>query len=124
MASSTTRKRFSRKGPGSFMLRDSTPPAFSTFMELAIGDLFALVRIVAFPYDGNLIAPFGKMAINTIRRHVQGAIFEPANINGTRIEGGVLDFGDDSKRLPCSPQNPAGSETDCSYIVLYDDELM
>ncbi len=46
-------------------------------MELAISDVFALAGVVAFPDDRGLVAALVQMAVETVGREVQGAIFIP-----------------------------------------------
>jgi hypothetical protein len=67
--------------------------ALHALIELAVGDLFALIWIVALPDDGNLISTAGEMAVYAIGGDVEAAILEPADINGTRFEGCVFDLG-------------------------------
>ena len=35
-------------------------------IELAIGDLAVIIRVVAFPYDGDLVAPLLQMAVDAV----------------------------------------------------------
>ncbi len=48
-------------------------------VQLAIGDLLRLRRIVAFPDDRGLVGALGEMAIDAVGRHVQHAIVVPAD---------------------------------------------
>ena len=59
-------------------------------MEFAIGDVLAIVRIVAFPDDRRLIAPRRQMAIQAIGAHIELGAVEPADPHVALI-GGVLD---------------------------------
>ena len=50
-------------------------------MQLAIGDLLALGRVVALPDDRGLVATLGEVAIDAVGRDVQHAVMEPADAN-------------------------------------------
>ncbi|MNE97717.1 hypothetical protein D3C80_1961150 [compost metagenome] len=59
-------------------------------VQLLVGDLGRLGRVVTFPDDGGLVAAFGQVAVQTVRRQVKGTVFKPADADMTRIERGVL----------------------------------
>ena len=46
-------------------------------MQFFIADMALLIRFIAFPDNGRLIAAFGQMPVKTIRRCIQAAIGEP-----------------------------------------------
>src|SRR5579875_428779 len=58
-------------------------------VELPIGEPLVILRIVAFPQDGRLVASLGEMAIDAVVACVQGAVFKPLDRN-VAGEGGVL----------------------------------
>ncbi|MNH19281.1 hypothetical protein D3C79_790090 [compost metagenome] len=62
-------------------------------MQLAIGQLAILGRVVPFPDDGDLVAACRQMAIQAVGRHVEQAILVPLDGDVARIVGGVLDTG-------------------------------
>lgn len=59
-------------------------------MELAISDVFALAGVVAFPDDRGLVAALVQMAVETVGREVQGAIFIPFDGDVSRGERGIF----------------------------------
>ncbi len=59
-------------------------------MELAISDIFALAGVVAFPDDSGLVAALVQMAVETVGREVQGAIFIPFDGDVSRRERGIF----------------------------------
>ena len=67
--------------------------ALNAFGKLPVGDALTFIRIVAFPDDGDLIAARREMAIDAVRRNVDRAVLEPANIDRARTERRVLGAG-------------------------------
>ena len=74
-----------------------TPRAFSTLAKrqtsacsCVVGELFVVLRIVAFPDDGRLIAALGEMAVDAVVTDVQRAVLEPLDRHVVRVVGGVL----------------------------------
>ena len=59
-------------------------------MQFFIGDVAAVLRIVAFPDDGRLFGAFGQMPVDAVRRDVQRAVLEPFDEQVVRIPGHVL----------------------------------
>ncbi len=59
-------------------------------MELPVRDLQIHVGLVTLPKDGNLIAPFVEMPVNTVRADIQRPVFEPLDGHILGIEGRVL----------------------------------
>ena len=62
-------------------------------VQLPIGDLLRLVRVVAFPDDRDLVAALGEMAVDAVVGDVERAVLEPFDRDVAGIEGGVLDLG-------------------------------
>ena len=60
-------------------------------VQLAIGDEAGILRVVAFPDDGDLVALVGEVAVDAVHRRIGGAVAEPRDGHGPRREGGVLD---------------------------------
>ncbi len=60
-------------------------------VQFAVGNMFALGCVVAFPDDGRLIAALGKMTIQAVGGEVQRAVFIPFNRDIAGGKGGVLD---------------------------------
>ena len=59
-------------------------------VELLIGNLTVLLRIVTFPDDGCLICTGVKMTVNTVIAGIECAIFEPAYVNVFAIPGYIF----------------------------------
>lgn len=59
-------------------------------MQLAIGNVFALGCVIAFPDDGGTIAVCLQVAVKTVCGQIQGAVFVPFNRHVARGEGSVL----------------------------------
>ncbi len=62
-------------------------------VQLAVGELAIFGRVVPFPDDGDLVAALGQMAVQTVGRDVEQAVFIPFDGDVARIIGGVLDLG-------------------------------
>ena len=62
-------------------------------VQLAIGDLLVLGRIVAFPDDGDLVAARLQMPVDAVGRDVERAVLVPLDRDVVGIVGGVLDLG-------------------------------
>jgi hypothetical protein len=62
-------------------------------MQLAVGDLFRLRRIVALPDDRDLIAAGVEVPVDAVIGHVGDAVLEPADRDVLGTEMGVLDPG-------------------------------
>jgi hypothetical protein len=62
-------------------------------MQLAIGQLAILGRIVPFPDDGDFVATLGQVPVQAVGGDVELAIFEPFDGDVTGIVGAVLDLG-------------------------------
>jgi hypothetical protein len=82
-------------------------------MQLAIGDLAALVGVVALPDDRDLLAARGQMPVDA----VEETFVTPSSnhLIDDRREAGVLHRENgliQSIRRPCSPQNASGLLTD------------
>ena len=91
-------------------------------MQLAIGDVLRLRRIVAFPDDRGLVAALVQMPVDAVLGDIEDAILEPFDRDVAGREAGVLDLGEgliQSMRLACSAQNPSGSLTERAYISRY-----
>jgi len=71
-------------------------------VQLAIGDLLALRRIVAFPDDRDLVGAPGEMAIDAVRRDVQHAVMEPADAD----IAGVVDVAHRAGAVGLDPIDP------------------
>jgi hypothetical protein len=50
-------------------------------VQLAIGDVLGLGRIVAFPDDRRLVGALGEMPVDAVGRHVQHAVVIPADMD-------------------------------------------
>ncbi len=61
-------------------------------MQLAVSEFAIFGGVVPFPDDGNLVAPFGEMAIEAVGGDVELAIFKPFDGDMARIVGGVFDL--------------------------------
>ena len=59
-------------------------------MQLAIGNVFALGCVIAFPDDGGTIAVCLQVAVKTVCGQIQGAVFVPFNRHVAWCEGSVL----------------------------------
>ena len=60
-------------------------------VQLPVGDLLVLGRIVALPDDGDLIAARGEMPVDAVGGDVERAVLEPFDRHVRRPEGRVLD---------------------------------
>jgi hypothetical protein len=63
-------------------------------VQLTVGDMPALGRIVAFPDDRYFITARLQMTVQAVGRHVQRAISEPFDIHMMVVEGGLFDAGE------------------------------
>ena len=63
-------------------------------VQLAIGDVLRLGRIVALPDDGGLVAALVEMAVDAVPGDVEHAVLEPFDRDIAGREGGVLDLGE------------------------------
>src|SRR5262249_4504931 len=61
-------------------------------VQLLVGKLFVVLRIVALPQDGRLVAALGKMAVDAVVADVQRAVLEPFDRHVAGVVGGVLDL--------------------------------
>src|SRR5262249_29177256 len=61
-------------------------------VQLLVGKLFVVLRIVALPQDGRLVTALGKMAVDAVVADVQRAVLEPFDRHVAGIVGGVLDL--------------------------------
>src|SRR5690349_5892288 len=61
-------------------------------VQLLVGELLVVLRIVALPQDGRLVTALGKVAVNAVMADVQRAILEPFDRHAAGIIGGVLDL--------------------------------
>ena len=59
-------------------------------VQLAIRHSLRQPRIVAFPQDCSLVAALGEVAVETVRRHVELAVVEPADAEVLFVVAGVL----------------------------------
>ena len=64
--------------------------ALHPFGKLPVGDALAVIWVVAFPNDRDLIAARREMAIDAVRRNVERAVLEPFDPYPAGIEAGVL----------------------------------
>ena len=64
------------------------------FMQLAVGDVAALGRVVALPDDCDLVATLGEVTVQAIVGNVQGAIGEPFDVDMVVVERGLLHRGE------------------------------
>ena len=62
-------------------------------MQLGIGDDPAFARIIAFPDDRGLVAPFGEMPVDAVGRNVELAVGEPAYAEISLIEAAFIHLG-------------------------------
>ena len=64
-------------------------------MQLAVRYRDRLViGFVGFPDNGGLIAALGQMAIQAVGRHIEHAVFVPAHMQVTGVEGHITDLGE------------------------------
>src|SRR3712207_4617768 len=63
-------------------------------VQLAVGDLSGLARVVALPDDRDLVAAALEVAVDAVVGDVRGPVLEPADRDLSRTEGGVLDLGE------------------------------
>src|SRR4029078_8070281 len=63
-------------------------------VQLTVGDVLRLGRIVALPDDRGLIAALLEMPIDAIRGNVENAVLEPFDRYIARRERAVLDLGE------------------------------
>ena len=61
-------------------------------VQLLIGDVLGILRIVAFPDDRGLIAAAVQMAVDAVVGDVGRAVLEPFDRDVGLVEGGVLDL--------------------------------
>src|SRR5690606_32049077 len=61
-------------------------------VQLAIGDLAVLGRVVTLPDDRYLIATGFQVAVQAVGGEIEGAIGEPLDIDKVVVEGGLLDL--------------------------------
>src|SRR5262249_56249701 len=61
-------------------------------VQLLVGKLFVVLRIVALPQDGRLVAALGKMAVDAVVADVQRAVLEPFDRHVAGVVGRVLDL--------------------------------
>src|SRR5215467_5741993 len=61
-------------------------------VQLLVGKLFVVLRIVALPQDGRLVAALGKMPVDAVVADVQRAVLEPFDRHVAEVIGGVLDL--------------------------------
>jgi len=59
-------------------------------MELLVGDREGVVRVVAFPYEGGLVAARCQMAVDTVGRHVEHAVRIPFHMQVAGFPRDVL----------------------------------
>ncbi len=78
---------------GAARLEDVGEPAHLG-LQLAVSDLAVVLRIIALPDDGDLVAALRHMAVDAIVGDVGDAVLEPFDRDVMRIEGGVLDLGE------------------------------
>src|SRR6185369_16987750 len=61
-------------------------------VQLLVGELFVVLRIVALPQDGGLVTTLRKMAVDAVVTDVQRSILEPFDRYVARVIGAVLDL--------------------------------
>ena len=49
-------------------------------MQLGIADMQGICRVVAFPYDGGLVAAAGEMPVKAVGGGVERAVAKPADV--------------------------------------------
>ena len=59
-------------------------------VQVVIGDVFGLGRVITLPDDGRLVAALGKVTVNTVVGDIGEAILEPFDRDVVRIIGRVL----------------------------------
>ena len=64
----------------------------NVLMQLIVGDVFGLGRVITFPNDCSLVAALGKMTVNTIVGDVGEAVLEPFDRDIMRVIRGVFGF--------------------------------
>ncbi len=60
-------------------------------VELSIAQALGTSRIVRFPDDSGLVAALLEMAVQTVRRHVESAVVEPADVKIRRVKTHIFD---------------------------------
>ncbi len=60
-------------------------------VQLLVGNLLIDCRIIPLPDDRDLITSRREVPVDAIGRNVESAVFEPPDVNVTRVKGGVLD---------------------------------
>src|SRR5215470_13267879 len=63
-------------------------------MQLLVGNLFVILRVVALPYDCGLVAPLRQMAIDAVEARVELSVLEPFDRNVAWGEGSILYLGE------------------------------
>ena len=63
-------------------------------VQLPVGDIPVVLRVVALPDDRRLLAALGEMPVDAIVGNVQNAVLEPFDRDVARREGDVLDPGE------------------------------
>ncbi|MNP16274.1 hypothetical protein D3C76_1086630 [compost metagenome] len=59
-------------------------------VEVAVGDVFVLGRVVALPDDRHLVATLGEVTVQAVGGDVEGAVGEPLDVDVVVVEGGLL----------------------------------
>jgi hypothetical protein len=63
-------------------------------VQLAVGDVAVLGRVVALPDDRQLVAALFEVAVQAVGGNVQSAVGEPLDIDMVIVERGLLDLGE------------------------------
>ncbi len=63
-------------------------------VELTVGDVAMLGRVVAFPDDRQLVAALFEVAVQAVVGDVQSAVGKPFDIDMVVVERGLLDLGE------------------------------
>ncbi|MOA12887.1 hypothetical protein D3C78_1329120 [compost metagenome] len=63
-------------------------------MQLAVGDVAAFGRVIAFPDDRDLIAALGQMTVEAVVGNVQRAVGEPFDVDMVIVEGRLFHRGE------------------------------
>ena len=61
-------------------------------VQVTVGDLLILLRIVTFPDDGDLVTTGIQMTVQTVHTGVQSAVFEPFDIHIVRVKAHIFNF--------------------------------
>ena len=61
------------------------------FMQLAVGNVALLGRVVAFPDDRDLVTALGKVAVQAVVGNVESPVGKPFDVDMMVIERGLLD---------------------------------